>query len=87
MLSPSEIDNYSRKPVVSFKQAHGFLSRLRELHEDTQDNTFFHDLTNSEKDFTWKGWVCQRPDVKEIVGEGIYCFACVWLPSKDTNSN
>ena len=28
-----------------------------------------------------------KSNVKEIVGEGIYCFAFVWLPSKDTNTN
>ena len=84
-LSPDDIDQFKRARVfVSFKQAHRFLTELRGRHRDTQDEVFFHDLTDTEE-FDWKVWVSQRPDAEDIVGPGIGTFAFVWLASMDTN--
>ena len=85
-MAPDDIERFSRSRVVSFKQAHRFLTKLRDRHRDTQDDTFWHDLTDTQE-FHWRAWVAQRPDAKDIVGPGISAFAFVWLASRDTNLN
>ena len=84
VLGPDEIDRYNRERQVSFPEAHRFLTKLRDLHRETQNDVCLHDLTDSPE-FNWKVWVSQRPDAADIVGRGIYRFAFVWLDAKDSN--
>ena len=84
-LLPEDIRFYSRKPQESFPKAHRFLTELRRRHRDTQNEKFWHDLTDSQE-LNWRVWLSQRPDAAKIVGPGIKKFAFVWLDSEDSNT-
>ena len=84
VLGLDDIPIYAPPPTVSFREAHRFLTLMRDRHRATQNNVFLHDLTDSQE-FNWRAWVAQRPDVEDIVGPGISRFAFVWLSSTDIN--
>ena len=84
LLGPDDIDGYRQDRLVSFPEAHRFLTTMCDRHRDTQDVMVYHDLTDC-REFHWRAWVSHRPDAETVVGPGIIRFAFVWVAAVDDN--
>ena len=74
-----------RREAVSWKQAHAFLTQMRDAHGSTMLQQDLHDMTD-EDTFNWRAYLANRPGTEDLLrGAHVWQFAFVWTRAWDPN--
>ncbi len=77
-LANDDLHGHPRDQVPSWRQAHDFLTRLRDGHGATAHQQDLHDLTDSSQ------WLAALEDIRRLLaGADVWQFAFVWTNAFD----